>query len=518
MAQTIGQVGMPYSSFIGASGGTPPYTFKLNSGHLPPALMLNPPNGEIGSTPTTAGTFNFTVKVTDSSSTVQTAITEDCSITIIPVDLFILKEGPTAVSPGSVFDFTIRVENNGATSQHSVTVIDKLPDGGNFVSSQPRGFASSEYLYIPLGDLLPGASTTITVTWHAPHEEDTLVNSAIVQSSSSKTGPSTAEVSVRKGIVAGKLNDVYAKAAGTALRNRNGSLQNGNIQNGVIVDGIIKIPGIASLDTIQKAFLVWTVLFQGDVKNVSNEIGFRRPDMPKPAVLKGENTTPPNKNKKPQSGQLCWRDDATVGFVADVTDIVSQNPPTGDTEYIVSDPVNGAKGDRLNGPNGPNDPTPALPVTDGASLVIFYTIKGQPKTQALYDFTYDSNYDAKLQKSVLRKFTGVNVANVDPDLILVAADGQNAPDTTKFFGNRGTGLFNKVKKNPVVINNLWNGKDPLQYGNFKIGNLWDTLPMKLPKVLQGNTEGQTLEIELLPSDGKVIDCVGISGAVLVTPQ
>src|SRR5262249_15446387 len=126
MAQATGQVNVLYFSSIGTSGGTPPYTFKLNSGKLPPTLTLNAATGEISGTPTTGGTFTFSVKVTDSGSTVQTALTQECSITVIPRDLFILKDGPSVVAPGSVFDFTILVENNGQTPQLQVAVIDQL--------------------------------------------------------------------------------------------------------------------------------------------------------------------------------------------------------------------------------------------------------------------------------------------------------------------------------------------------------------------------------------------------------
>lgn len=50
---------------ITASGGFPPYTFSLASGSLPPGLSLAS-NGIISGTPTTAGSFSPTFRVTDS--------------------------------------------------------------------------------------------------------------------------------------------------------------------------------------------------------------------------------------------------------------------------------------------------------------------------------------------------------------------------------------------------------------------------------------------------------------------
>jgi hypothetical protein len=63
---TTGTVGTPYNQTIIASGGTSPYTFSF-TGTLPPGLSLNS-SGVVSGTPTTAGSFNFTVTATDASS------------------------------------------------------------------------------------------------------------------------------------------------------------------------------------------------------------------------------------------------------------------------------------------------------------------------------------------------------------------------------------------------------------------------------------------------------------------
>jgi Putative Ig domain len=62
-----------------ATGGTPSYTWSISAGSLPTGLTLNANTGSITGTPTATGTFNFTAKVTDSTS--QTA-TAPLSITI----------------------------------------------------------------------------------------------------------------------------------------------------------------------------------------------------------------------------------------------------------------------------------------------------------------------------------------------------------------------------------------------------------------------------------------------------
>jgi hypothetical protein len=48
-----------------ASGGVQPYTWSVVAGTLPPGLELPKGENTISGTPTTAGTFTFTVRVTD---------------------------------------------------------------------------------------------------------------------------------------------------------------------------------------------------------------------------------------------------------------------------------------------------------------------------------------------------------------------------------------------------------------------------------------------------------------------
>lgn len=80
-ALTPGVINIVYAGFtLQASGGTLPYAWSY-TGSLPPGLTLNAGSGLISGTPTATGTFNFTAKVTDSSSPQQSQ-TSNFSITI----------------------------------------------------------------------------------------------------------------------------------------------------------------------------------------------------------------------------------------------------------------------------------------------------------------------------------------------------------------------------------------------------------------------------------------------------
>lgn len=116
-----GTAGNSYSQTVLASGGTLPYTWSLVAGQgtLPPGLNLSTA-GAITGTPSTAGTYNFTVKVTDAASaTAQKAL----SIVVAAGggggggtfnSQFISQTVPSSVQPGQAFSVNLKFLNTGS--------------------------------------------------------------------------------------------------------------------------------------------------------------------------------------------------------------------------------------------------------------------------------------------------------------------------------------------------------------------------------------------------------------------
>lgn len=64
-----GVAGSAYRQSLSATGGTPPYAYLLSGGSLPPGVVLTAA-GVLSGTPTAAGTYRFTVQVTDAAAQV----------------------------------------------------------------------------------------------------------------------------------------------------------------------------------------------------------------------------------------------------------------------------------------------------------------------------------------------------------------------------------------------------------------------------------------------------------------
>ena len=117
-AGNTGTVGVPFSKTFTQSGGTPPVSFTLNSGALPPGLTLNPSTGVLSGTPTANGTFPITVKVTDVGGC--TAVGPTYNLTIFCNSITVTNPAVSTGTVNVVFSQTFTQAGGSGTTTFSL--------------------------------------------------------------------------------------------------------------------------------------------------------------------------------------------------------------------------------------------------------------------------------------------------------------------------------------------------------------------------------------------------------------
>jgi len=121
-APPAGEIGTAYSDTLTPSGGTGPYTWSVSSGNLPAGITLDPATGTLAGTATAAGTFPFTVQVTDTDGQSATEAT-----TLVVAPSVALATSAASVSFGKPVTFTATIAP--AAVSGSVTFSDLLSTG-----------------------------------------------------------------------------------------------------------------------------------------------------------------------------------------------------------------------------------------------------------------------------------------------------------------------------------------------------------------------------------------------------
>jgi hypothetical protein len=117
----------PYQYQLTVAGGTSPFAWSVSAGNLPAGLTLDPVTGLLSGTPTAAGTFPFTVRVTDASNQAATR----------PVELVITPLGGLSISVPAISALgTVTAGTTGVSGRLGpVTVTDdRGPFSGSWVS------------------------------------------------------------------------------------------------------------------------------------------------------------------------------------------------------------------------------------------------------------------------------------------------------------------------------------------------------------------------------------------------
>ena len=143
-----GYVGTPYSATLQASGGTPPYTWTVDSGSLLPLSLSSA--GVISGTPTIATTLSFTARVTDF---VAGTTTKAFTITITS------GGAPVTVDLNPIQDTCVDTDNP-TTNYGTATSMNMGGDNG---TANPRGFTRVSLLKFDLSGIPSSATVTSAV-------------------------------------------------------------------------------------------------------------------------------------------------------------------------------------------------------------------------------------------------------------------------------------------------------------------------------------------------------------------
>ena len=152
--------GAIYSASFSASGGTGPYTWTLASGSLPPGLLVSP-GGVLSGTPTTTGSYSFTVAATDSTAPTPQSTTATFSLSVstgltistttLPPALTTTSYSASLIAIGGSFPYTWTITNGS------------LPPGLALANAgQITGTASNTGNYSFTAQVTDAASTSIT--------------------------------------------------------------------------------------------------------------------------------------------------------------------------------------------------------------------------------------------------------------------------------------------------------------------------------------------------------------------
>lgn len=150
-----GQVGVLYSATLVAAPITPPTTWAITSGSLPPGLTLAAATGAISGTPTVAGTHTFFVQVTDATGP---SPQQGFSITIAEVPITFTTTTLLGASEGTSYTQYIIV--SGGNSPYTFSLVSgALPSGltldatnGIILGTPPNGSAGTYVFTIQVTD------------------------------------------------------------------------------------------------------------------------------------------------------------------------------------------------------------------------------------------------------------------------------------------------------------------------------------------------------------------------------
>ena len=156
-------VDQPCFQRLQASGGTAPLTWRILRGSLPPGLQLDPAAGTVSGSAASAGEYEVTIGVSDSSKPPQqdARTFSNRSLPVLTVDW---KTPPSL--QGTTISGAVTVSNNGADPIDLTVIIVAVNEVGKAFAlgyQHPQLPGKTSLAEIPFGSQLPGGHYTLRV-------------------------------------------------------------------------------------------------------------------------------------------------------------------------------------------------------------------------------------------------------------------------------------------------------------------------------------------------------------------
>jgi outer membrane autotransporter protein len=116
-------VGVAYSQTFTAAGGNAPYSYSISAGALPTGTTLNASTGVLSGTPTSSGTFSFTVKATDSTTgpAAPFFVSQAYTLTVTAPVITVAPSTLPAPTVGTAYSQTVSASGGTAPYVYSVS-------------------------------------------------------------------------------------------------------------------------------------------------------------------------------------------------------------------------------------------------------------------------------------------------------------------------------------------------------------------------------------------------------------
>lgn len=217
-------VGAAFSSQVTVTGGAAPYQYSYN-GSLPPGLTLNTTTGLISGTPTSSGTYNFTIEVTDSGSDrggrqFSVAVSHPTAVSV-------------SVSPNSASIAS------GASQQFSASVTNTSNTAVTWSASSGSISASGKYTAPAVS-----ASTQVSVTATSVADSSAHAAATVVI-----TAPSSNPLTIKtQGVPALTDGEAYSTtlSASGGMPPYAWTFVSGSLPSGVLLDSVGSITGTSN--------------------------------------------------------------------------------------------------------------------------------------------------------------------------------------------------------------------------------------------------------------------------------